>query len=248
MGPGESIPGIRFVIHPAKRMLCDPRFLGTSPWIRIRGKSSQWYLVLSAARSARPGLLVLLRNHYDLPTRSGSSGIVRSAGTAIAAEEEDRFDGLCVISPMMATSFAFASAPAECLARHGVHPRQARNYVAHIYMGLGRTTVEAPSRSFAELAADRTTRGGTNEQAPGYLRQHGVLRPIRRRSGCDPATRAGARGFRLLTAGLRLLGRADVKGKYQQLFACAWDCDLATAKRDDHHQNLIRGVALRASR
>jgi pyrroline-5-carboxylate reductase len=92
----------------------------------------------------------------DLPTRSGSSGIVRSAGTAIAAEEEDRFDGLCVISPM-ATSFAFASAPAECLARHGVHPRQARNYVAHIYMGLGRTTVEAPSRSFAELAADRTT-------------------------------------------------------------------------------------------
>ena len=194
------------------------------------------------------GLLVLLRNHHGLPTRFGSSRIVRSAGTAIAVEEEDRLDGMCVISPTMATSLAFASGSAEWLARHGVHPQQARNYVAHIYMGLARTSLEAPSRSFAELAADHARRGGTNDQVHSDLRRHGVLRPIRRSSGCDPATRDGARGFRLLTAGLRLLGRADVKGKYQQLFACAWVCDLAAAKRDDRHQNVIRDVALRASR
>jgi hypothetical protein len=42
-------------------------------------------------------------------------------------------------------------------------------------MGLARTTVEAPDRSFAELAADHATRGGTNEQVAGYLKQHGVF-------------------------------------------------------------------------
>ena len=30
-------------------------------------------------------------------------------------------------------------------------------------------------RSFAELAADHATRGGTNEQVLGYLKQHGAL-------------------------------------------------------------------------
>lgn len=96
-------------------------------------------------------------------------------GTPIAVEEEERFDALCVITATMAAYFAFASASAEWLARHGVNPQQARDYVAHIYMGLAQTTVEAPGRSFAELAADHATRGGTNEQVLGYLKQHGVL-------------------------------------------------------------------------
>jgi pyrroline-5-carboxylate reductase len=96
-------------------------------------------------------------------------------GTAIAVEEEERFDALCVITASMAAYFAFASASAAWLARHGVDPQQARDYVARIYMGLAQTTVEAPGRSFAELAADHATRGGTNEQMLGYLKQHGVF-------------------------------------------------------------------------
>src|SRR5215469_13044820 len=75
----------------------------------------------------------------------------------------------------MASYFAFASASAAWLERHGVHPQQARNYVARIYMGLAQTAVEAPGRNFAELAADHATRGGTNEQVLGYLKQHGVF-------------------------------------------------------------------------
>lgn len=96
-------------------------------------------------------------------------------GAVIAVEEEERFDALCVITATMAAYFAFAGASAAWLARHGVDPQQARDYVAHIYMGLARTTVEAPGRSFAELADDHATRGGTNEQVLGYLRQHGVF-------------------------------------------------------------------------
>jgi pyrroline-5-carboxylate reductase len=96
-------------------------------------------------------------------------------GAVIAVEEEGRFDALCVITATMATYFAFASASAAWLERHGVHPPQARDYVANIYMGLAQTTVEAPRRSFAELAADHATRGGTNEQVLGYLKQLGVF-------------------------------------------------------------------------
>jgi pyrroline-5-carboxylate reductase len=96
-------------------------------------------------------------------------------GAAIAVEEEERFDALCVITATMAAYFTFADASAAWLARHGVDPQQARDYVAHIYMGLAQTTVEAPGRSFAELTADHATRGGTNEQVVGYLKQHGVF-------------------------------------------------------------------------
>jgi pyrroline-5-carboxylate reductase len=96
-------------------------------------------------------------------------------GAVIAVEQEERFDALCVITATMASYFAFASASAAWLERHGVHPQQARDYVAHIYMGLAQTTVEAPGRSFAELAADHATRGGTNEQVLGYLKQLGVF-------------------------------------------------------------------------
>jgi pyrroline-5-carboxylate reductase len=96
-------------------------------------------------------------------------------GAVIAVEEEERFDALCVITATMAAYFAFAGASAEWLARHGVDPQQARDYVARIYAGLAQTTIEAPGRSFAELAADHATRGGTNEQVLGYLKQHGVF-------------------------------------------------------------------------
>jgi pyrroline-5-carboxylate reductase len=96
-------------------------------------------------------------------------------GIAIAVEEEERFDALCVITATMAAYFAFADASAGWLERHGVDPQQARDYVAQIYMGLAQTTVEASGRSFAELAADHATRGGTNEQVLGYLKQQGVF-------------------------------------------------------------------------
>jgi pyrroline-5-carboxylate reductase len=96
-------------------------------------------------------------------------------GAPIAVEEEERFDSLCVITATMAAYFAFAGASASWLTRHGVDPQQARDYVAHIYRGLAQTTVEAPGRSFAELAADHATRGGTNEQVLGYLKQHAVF-------------------------------------------------------------------------
>ncbi|HLH20686.1 MAG TPA: pyrroline-5-carboxylate reductase [Bryobacteraceae bacterium] len=96
-------------------------------------------------------------------------------GTAIAVEDEARFDALCVITATMAAYFAFAGASAAWLERHGIDPPQARDYVARIYMGLAQTTVEAPCRSFGELAADHATLGGTNEQVLGYLKQHGVF-------------------------------------------------------------------------
>ena len=96
-------------------------------------------------------------------------------GSVIAVEEEERFDALCVVTATMASYFAFAGASAAWLERHGVDSQPARDYVAHLYMGLAQTTVEAPGRSLAELAAAHATRGGTNEQVLGYLKQHGVF-------------------------------------------------------------------------
>ena len=96
-------------------------------------------------------------------------------GSAIAVEEEARFDALCVITATMAAYFTFAGTSAEWLTRQGVNPEQARDYVAQIHKGLALTAADSPSVSFADLAADHATRGGTNEQVVGYLKQHGVF-------------------------------------------------------------------------
>jgi pyrroline-5-carboxylate reductase len=96
-------------------------------------------------------------------------------GAAFAVDTESAFDALCTATATMAAYFAFADGAASWLERHGIPPGQAREYMARIFAGLAQTALETPERSFEELAADHATRGGTNEQVVGYLRERGVF-------------------------------------------------------------------------
>ncbi len=96
-------------------------------------------------------------------------------GTAFAVDTESEFDALCTATATMAAYFAYAETTASWLGRNGIAPAKAREYVAEMYAGLAGTAVEAPERSFHELAADHATRGGINEQVINYLVEHGVF-------------------------------------------------------------------------
>jgi len=96
-------------------------------------------------------------------------------GTAFAADTEHDFDAFCVATATMATYFAFADGAASWLARNGIPPAQARDYIARLYAGLSNTSIEEPARSFQELADDHATRGGINEQVLTQLTEHGTF-------------------------------------------------------------------------
>jgi pyrroline-5-carboxylate reductase len=96
-------------------------------------------------------------------------------GTAFAVDTEREFDALCTVTATMATYFAFAGGAAGWLTRQGIPSKEARDYVARIFLGLAETAVEGQGSSFEELAADHATRGGTNEQVLTYMRGHGVF-------------------------------------------------------------------------
>ena len=96
-------------------------------------------------------------------------------GAAFAVDTEIQFDAFCTATATMATYFAFADGIASWLARNGIEPAQARDYVARLFAGMADTTLESPGRSFHELAADHATRGGINEQVLTRLTAHGVF-------------------------------------------------------------------------
>jgi len=94
-------------------------------------------------------------------------------GSAFAVNTEREFDVLCAATAAMATYFAFANGVAGWLTRHGIAEVHAREYMASVLSGLADAAIESPRRSFAELAADHATRGGTNEQLLKYLEAQG---------------------------------------------------------------------------
>jgi pyrroline-5-carboxylate reductase len=96
-------------------------------------------------------------------------------GAAFVVDTEREFDAFCTATATMATYFAFADGVASWLARNGICETQARDYVARLLSGLADTTVQRPSRSFQELAADHATRGGINEQVLAKLTAHGAF-------------------------------------------------------------------------
>jgi pyrroline-5-carboxylate reductase len=96
-------------------------------------------------------------------------------GAAFAVDTEHEFDALCVATATMATYFAFADGAASWLARNGIPPAQARDYIARLYAGLSDTAMEEPERGFQTLAADHATRGGINEQVLTALTAHGTF-------------------------------------------------------------------------
>lgn len=96
-------------------------------------------------------------------------------GAAFAVDTEDEFDAFCTATATMATYFGFGDGVACWLTRHGIRQAEARDYVARIFSGMAQTALESPERSFAKLAAEHATKGGTNEQVLNDLTGHGVF-------------------------------------------------------------------------
>ncbi len=96
-------------------------------------------------------------------------------GAAFVVDTEHDFDALCTATATMATYFSFADGASSWLARNGIPPAQARDYISRLYAGLSDTSLEEPARSFQQLAADHATRGGTNEQVLTQLTAHGTF-------------------------------------------------------------------------
>ncbi len=100
--------------------------------------------------------------------------LFNSLGAAFQVDSESEFDALCTATATMAAYFAFADGVASWLSRNGVPQATARGYVAQIFSGMAQTAVEAPDKSFPELAAEHATKGGTNEQLLGDMRKAGA--------------------------------------------------------------------------
>jgi len=109
------------------------------------------------------------------PENSGAVELFGLLGAAFAVDTEREFDAFCTATATMATYFAFADGAASWLARNGIAETQARDYVARLLAALADTAMEAPERSFQELAADHATRGGINEQVLTHLTASGVF-------------------------------------------------------------------------
>ena len=108
------------------------------------------------------------------PDSAIAAALFASLGAAFAVDTESDFDAVCTVTATMASYFAFADTIAAWLARHGIPEARARDYVAQVFSGLAHTAVDAPERTFPELAADHATKGGTNEQVLAQLRQSGA--------------------------------------------------------------------------
>ncbi len=109
------------------------------------------------------------------PADPVTAELFAALGTVSEVATEHEFDVMCTATATMASYFAFSDCIAGWLANHGIPETTARDYVARLLNGLSDTTLQSPDRTFAELAADHATRGGTNEQVLRHLTDHGAF-------------------------------------------------------------------------
>jgi pyrroline-5-carboxylate reductase len=107
-----------------------------------------------------------------------AAGIFNRLGTAVAVESADQFSAFSTATATIASYFAFANEITEWLARHDVPRDAARHYVATVFHGLASMAVSQPQRSFATLAGEFATGGGTNEQVLAHLNNTGALAAV----------------------------------------------------------------------
>ena len=75
----------------------------------------------------------------------------------------------------MAAYFGFAGHIASWVASKGIPEQQCREYMARVFAGLADAALEAPERSFQDLARAHATPGGLNEQVLRDLTDRGVF-------------------------------------------------------------------------
>lgn len=98
-----------------------------------------------------------------------------SIGTPFAVDTEEEFDALSAASAAVASYFAFADTVASWLAKRGISPVIARDYVAQVLPALKESAAEAPLSSFREMASSHATVGGLNEQLLRHMEERKIF-------------------------------------------------------------------------
>src|SRR5262249_27689620 len=74
---------------------------------------------------------------------------------------------------LMGTYFGLLDVIARWMMAKGMLSEHARNFLAHLFAGLSETARTSPERSFEELRAAYSTKGGLNEQVFNLFISHG---------------------------------------------------------------------------
>jgi len=168
-------PAVREVLS-SLRFRSDHHVVSLVSGLSIRGLAA---LVIPAEQVTRavplPSTAHRLSPTAIHPADPAALALFGALGVAFPVESEDAFNALSAATATIATYFAFNEAIASWLERRGVSARQAREYVARLFLGVTTGAVDESDRSFQSLAASHATAGGINAQVLEHLTQHGVL-------------------------------------------------------------------------
>lgn len=99
-------------------------------------------------------------------------------GSVFPVDREDELNAISAASATVATYYAFNEAIVSWLEQQGVPARQARDYLARLFLGVTMGAMEDSGRSFQSLAATHATPGGLNEQVLKHLTERGLLTAV----------------------------------------------------------------------
>lgn len=99
-------------------------------------------------------------------------------GTAVETQTKAEYDRLSAASALMGTYFGILETGARWLVRNGLSYEQAKAYLTPLFSSLSETAAKSESRSFADLRAEFSTRGGLNEQAANDFDRNGGTKAI----------------------------------------------------------------------
>lgn len=112
------------------------------------------------------------------PACSPATELFDALGKVFEMEVEDHLNAFSTATSTMAAYFGFAGHIASWVTGKGIPESVAREYVAWMFAGLGRTGIEASSQTFSDLAAAHATPGGLNEQVLRDLTNDGIFEAL----------------------------------------------------------------------
>ena len=112
------------------------------------------------------------------PPGGPAADLFAPLGQVFGIDAEDHLNAFSTATSTMAAYFGFGDGVAAWMTRKGIPKRQAREYMALMFAGLGNAALERPERSFADLAAAHATPGGLNEQVLRDLTRAGVFEAL----------------------------------------------------------------------
>ena len=135
----------------------------------VRPAARVWRAVPLPSVAQRSGPIALF------PAGGAAAELFAGLGQVFGVEAEDHLAAFGAATSTMAAYFTFVGRIASWLAAQGVPEQHAREYMASVFAGLGRTGLEAAHRNYEDLAAAHATPGGLNEQVLRDLTARGLF-------------------------------------------------------------------------